>query len=121
MDRLCSSFSLRHFVRSSAMLIPGVSSIKRLDRPITPALSISFSHSSSFNWPVRRFWASTLDCSEKSRFTNCSLLISRLKIATVRSSLKAICWAIFSTNAVLPMDGRAAISTRSEGCRPAVR
>ena len=58
---------------------------------------------------------------ENIRFTSCSLLISRLKIAMVRFFLNATFLARFSISAVFPMEGRAAISIRSEGCSPAVR
>ena len=88
--------------------------------PIIPAPSISFAQSSSCRFPVRILWESTLDSRANRRFTSCSLLISRLKMATDRSFRKAIYWAIFSTNAVFPMDGLAATRIRSEGCRPEV-
>ena len=39
---------------------------------------------------------------------------------TVTSLRNAIYCAIFRTNAVFPMEGRAAISTRSDGCIPEV-
>ena len=64
--RSFSSLYFLHLERSSAILIPGVSSMIRLEFPTTPALSISFSHSASARLPVRRCWESTLDSMEKS-------------------------------------------------------
>ena len=47
-------------------------------------------------------------------------VLRRLNIATVTSLRNAIYWAILRTKAVFPIDGRAAISTRSEACIPEV-
>ena len=114
----CSSLYFRHFDLISEIEIPEVSSMIILELPIVPAPSISFSQSVSVRLPVLNTWASTWDSREKRRFTSCSLDISRLKIATARFWRNATCWAILSTNAVFPMEGRAAISTRSERWSP---
>ena len=118
--RLCSSLYFRHLDRISAILIPGVSSMIRLERPMISAPSTSFVQSSSFRLPVRIFCESTCDSIARSRFTSCSFDISRLNIATVTSLRNAIYCAMFRTNAVLPIEGRAAIKTRSDGCIPDV-
>ena len=110
---------LRHLVRSSATVIPGVSSIIRGHREISLEASITLSHPLSDRSPVRRFWLSTCDSMESRRFTSCSRDISREKIATVRP-FTAMLRAMFRMNAVLPMEGLAATSTRSEGCMPDV-
>ncbi len=102
------------------MLMPGVSSMIRLDLPICAALSINCSHSASDKLPVRRCWESTWDSMENRRFTSCSLDISRLNIATVLFCLNATYSATFRTNAVFPMEGLAATRIKSEGCSPAV-
>ena len=98
-----------------AMLMPGVSSIISLDLPMTPALSISRSHSWSFSWPVRSFCASTLDSRENIRLISCSFDISSEKIATCFPCRTPQFSAMFRTKAVFPMEGLAAIRIRSAG------
>ena len=94
--------------------------ISRLS-PILSALSMISAHSVSVRSPVRIFWASTWDCMAMILFTSCSFDISREKIPIHLFSLSEACSAMFRTSAVFPMEGRAAISIKSAGCRPAVR
>ena len=54
------------------------------------------------------------------RLINCSLDISRLKIAVVIFLFMQTFCAIFNTKAVFPIEGRAAIKIKSDGCKPAV-
>ena len=54
------------------------------------------------------------------RMNSCSFDISRLKKPTVMSVEVPTCCAMLSTKLVLPIDGRAATSIRSDGCRPDV-
>ncbi len=54
------------------------------------------------------------------RRNSCSFDISRLKMPTVMSVLVPTCCAMFSTRLVLPIDGRAAMITRSPACSPEV-
>ena len=54
------------------------------------------------------------------RLTSCTLLISSEKTAVGISRSTAICFAIESTKAVLPIAGRAAMITRSGLCQPDV-
>ena len=120
MLRPYSSFIFRHLDRSSVMDMPGVSSMIILELPMTPMPSTMASQSMSVRLPVRSFWESTLDSMASIRFTSCSLDISRLKIMQGRP-LRTATWSTrFKTNAVLPMEGLAAISTKSEGCMPEV-
>ena len=56
----------------------------------------------------------------KSYLGICSLGISMEKIRTLASAFRAEFMATFSAKAVLPIDGRAAMRIRSEGCRPVV-
>ncbi len=54
------------------------------------------------------------------RRNSCSFDISRLNTPTVMSVLVPTCWAMFSTRLVFPIDGRAAMMTRSAGWSPDV-
>ncbi len=54
------------------------------------------------------------------RATSCSFAISSEKMATGMLRLEAAFCATFSTNAVFPIDGRAAMMTSSEGWKPNV-
>ena len=54
------------------------------------------------------------------RIINCTEDISSEKNATPCSWSTAILRAIESTNAVLPIEGRAAMITRSDNCQPSV-
>ena len=115
-----SALYLRHLERSSPMLIPAESSMISPDSPIVLAPSIIPSHSFGDTLPLLIDFESTCDYMESNLLTNCSFDISSEKIATLFLSLKQTCWAMFRANAVLPIDGLAAISTRSDGCNPAV-
>ena len=102
------------------MEIPGVSSMISGDSPVNLALSISFTQSSSFKSPVRIAWESTLEFIARIRFTSWVRDISKLKIAVVTLLRNATNSAIFSTNAVFPIEGLAATRIKSARCRPAV-
>ena len=52
---------------------------------------------------------------------SCSRDISRLKKPMVISVFTPRCWAMFNTKAVFPIEGRAAMITRSDGWNPDVR
>ena len=83
-----------------------------------PALSMSFSQSSSFRFPVRRDWESTWDSREKRRFTSCSFDISRLKDGHRLAALEGGVLGDVQDKGVFPMEGLAATRMKSEGCRP---
>ena len=87
---------------------------------MTLAPSRRTSQSPSLKLPVRSIWESTLASMANSLFTSCSLLISRLNSATHLFFRSAMYSAIFSTKAVLPIEGLAAIRIRSEGWKPDV-
>jgi len=103
------------------MLIPGVSSITKADSPRITVLSVRSRHSWSSSCPVRIFCESTWEFMEIKRFASCTRDISRLNITVVMLFLIATFSAIFNTNAVFPIEGRAAIKIRSDFCNPAVR
>ena len=121
MEKPFSSMSLRHLVRISEMLMPGVSSIMMPELPMTPTPSTTESQSASEREPVLNFWASTPDSMDSRRLASCSLDISREKIRAFIRFFMATCCTMFRTKAVLPMDGRAATRIKSEGWKPAVR
>ena len=100
------------------MLIPGVSSIIIFELPIILADSTMLAHSLSVKSPIRIFCELTIEFCDKIRLTNCSLDISKLNIATGILCFTAIVSVRLSTNAVLPTEGLAAISIRSDGCSP---
>ena len=117
----CMSFSSLYFLhleRISVTDIPGVSSMIIGEAATVPALSIRRSQSPDCRRPVRISWASTLDSMASIRLTSCSWDISRLKITVGIWFFTQICWTRFRANAVLPIDGLAAIRIRSEGCSP---
>ena len=120
MERPNSILNFLHLLRSSPIEIPGVSSMISFELPILPAPSIRFSQSASCRLPVRSFWASTLDSRANRRLTSCSFDISSENMAAHKCSWMVMCWAKLRTKAVLPIEGRAAIRIRSEGCKPAV-
>lgn len=57
---------------------------------------------------------------DSKRFTNCTLFISSEKKATGTRLSMAIFLARLRANEVLPIAGRPAMMTRSDGCQPAV-
>ncbi len=80
-----------------------------------PAAPVSFGQSAFPKKPDRSLCASTRASEHNIRSTNCSLDISKLKMATVsRFSIAAYC-AMDKANAVLPMDGRPARIIKSDG------
>ena len=116
--RLFSILYFLHFERSSAIEIPGVSSIISCDFAMLSAPSMSLPQSLESRRPLRILSASTVDSRLSIRLTSCTLDISRLNTAVVMPCLIATFSATFKTNAVLPIDGRAATSTKSDGCKP---
>ena len=70
--------------------------------------------------PVISRCASMRATDVSSRMNNCSRDISRLKKPTVRPSFMRACSAMFSTRLVFPIDGRAAMITRSPAWSPRV-
>ena len=113
-------FSRRAFARSSRMLRPAVSSMKiRLSASFEAAL-VSCGKSRSDRKPSRIFDMLTRAREHSSRCTSDCALISRLKTATGCLPSTATCSAMFMASAVLPIEGRAAITIISEPCRPLV-
>ena len=111
-------FNFLHFERRSATVIAELSSTKIGASAITSVLSMILSHSSSTSCPVWIFWEFTRESRAIIRVTSCSFDISRLKIATGILFFTATWCAILSTNAVLPIAGRAATRINSDPCRP---
>ena len=62
----------------------------RFDLPMAPALSISFSHSTSDRLPVRRCWESTLDSMEKRRFTSSANIKHYANIVAEKATLRRL-------------------------------
>ena len=85
-----------------------------------PTEAVSFCQSSSLSAPVRILCWSSRPSDPSMRITSCVPLISMLNIAAGIFSTSATCSATFSANAVLPMLGRPATTTRSPGCKPEV-
>ena len=75
-------------------------------------------HCCSVSCPVRSPCPGTSAARERSLEVSCSLDISRENIATVLCSVIAAFRAMFRAMLVLPMPGRAAISTSSDLLRP---
>lgn len=73
--------------------------------------------SSSVNLPVRIFQESTARRAQNMRSTSCSLDISR-EITPIVLPALATFWAMLRARDVLPIDGRAARTIRSDGWRP---
>ena len=92
-----------------------------LELPIVPMPSTTASQSESVSVPVRSFWESTFDSIDSIRLTSCSFDISRLNTMQGSPFLTATCSTTFRTNAVLPIEGRAAIKIKSDGWNPDVR
>ena len=99
----------------SAIDIPGVASIISFDLAILSAPSISLPQSLESSRPFLSLSASTDDSSESIRLTSCTSDISRLNTAVVMPCFIATFSATLSTKAVLPIDGLAATSTKSDG------
>ena len=77
-------------------------------------------HWSGVSWPLRTSRESRPLSPTIRRIINCSALISSEKNATPFSKSTATLRASDSTKAVLPIDGRAAMIIRSDGCQPSV-
>ena len=80
-----------------------------------PAAFCSSSQSLLPMVPVFMAWMSTWACEPSIRCTSCSDDISRLKISTAALRPPPPNWAMFSANAVFPMEGRAATMFRLPG------
>ena len=104
----------------SGTVIPGVPSRynSALER-MSPA-SISRTHSSVLNLPVRKVVPEISASIDSNREASCSDDISSEKKATRRLHLTDTCLAIFSAKLVLPIPGRAANKIRSERFRPVI-
>ena len=76
------------------------------------------SRSSSMPW--RRRCESTRASEVSMRMKSCSFDISRLNTPTTLPCSRAAFCAMLMTKDVLPIDGRAAMITRSLGCMPEV-
>ena len=125
--------SRRQRVRMADSVIAGVSSISSGSEPMS---RLTWTNLSKSFWPIspRRMRSpDTRASSESSRIASCSELISSEKIATVpfglasgsmaraaSSRLLAAPNAILVASAVLPMPGRPARISRSDGCSPPV-
>ena len=117
--------SPRFFIRRSFALICctlmlAVSSMYMGSPLRTPALVASRTQSSLVRKPLRSFWESTSASEESIRVASCSLDISSEKIATSLPLCRATLVAMFRAKEVLPIPGRAAISSRSDLFRPEV-
>ena len=106
--------------RISSTPIDGVSSMKIFASLSVPIACDSRPQSRSPRNPPRSRCASMRASPVSMRRNSCSFDISRLKTPTVMSVLVPTCCAMFSTRLVFPIDGRAAMMTRSDGCRPDV-
>jgi len=104
-----------HFERSSEIEIPGVSSIIRCDFAILSAPSINLPQSLESRRPFLNLSASTVDSRLSILFTSWTFDISNENIAVVIPCFIATFSATFNTNAVLPIEGLAATSTKSDG------
>ena len=83
------------------------------------AVSMCF-HCSGVRSPLRTLRESSSDSATTKRIISCWALISSEKNATPFSKSTATFRASESTKAVLPIDGRAAMMIRSDGCHPSV-
>ncbi len=106
--------TLRSFAFISVTLSPEVSSISISQSARRELASAIFSHDSSESLPERSSLLLTSASLESIRETSCSALISRENTQTFFFVLCATFVAILSANDVLPIPGRAPISTRSE-------
>ena len=81
---------------------------------------VSFCMSSLPRKPVRSLCESTWACEASMRMSSASFDISREKTPTTLPSRMAAFSAMFMASAVLPIEGRAAMMTRSLGWKPLV-
>ena len=83
-------------------------------------LTLSCSHSCFSNFPVLNFSEDNPVSLEIKRVISCTEDISKEKKATGILLFTATLRAIVSVKAVLPIPGRAATITKSDGCQPEV-
>ena len=106
-------FTRRSFAFMAVMVCPVVSSISMSHSAISAAACASFVQSSSVRLPLRRALLSTIASLESIRVTSWSDDISSEKMQTAFFVDFATLVPMFSANEVLPIPGRAPISTRS--------
>ena len=94
--------------------------MKSPDLPKRVPLSVIFWKSSPVTLPLLKLEASTLACMAMSLLASCAAPISSEKMPTPFFPLRAMCSAMFSANAVLPIEGLAAIRMKSEFWKPEV-
>ena len=115
------AFKRRHFARNSKMESAGVSSTK-MGASKSPLIFVcNCCHSCGSNLPRRILSASISASAEIIRFTNCTALISSEKSATAWPWSTAAFRQAETTNAVLPIPGRAAMIINSCFCQPEVK
>ncbi|MNE45155.1 hypothetical protein D3C80_1394270 [compost metagenome] len=114
------AFSLLHLALNSNMLSAGVSSINSGASVKPPILLCSCCHSHSCRLPFLIFSCSISASPEIKRFTSCTEDISKENTTAGRWNCTLAFLAQVNTKAVLPIAGRAAIITKSEGCHPPV-
>ena len=103
------------------MFMPALSSMYiPADSESSPDAIASFDQSSSLISPFATFSLSTIAWEHRILFAHCSFDISKLNTTTGVFALTAAYVAIFKANAVLPIAGLAAISTKSDLWNPAV-
>ena len=117
---MCWAISRRHLARSSKMEIAGVSSIKIGAWTSFFILVSSCFHSSSLRRPFLILSPGISVSEIINLFTSCIDDISHENIATCFPWSIAIFLAIERANAVLPIEGRAAMITSSAFCQPDV-
>ena len=110
----------RALARSCKIESPEESSINSGAFASLPAAPVSFGKSRSARNPSRMFRKFTRDREQSMRNTSDSEVISRLNTPTGSFCSIATCSAIFMASDVLPMLGRAAITTISPPCKPLV-
>ncbi len=106
--------------RTSIAFRAGVSSIRIGASDSRPSAAESFSQSSAARRPVRSLCWSSRPTEPIIRSASCDAPISIENTATGSFASSATCSAMLSASAVLPIDGRPAMITRSPGCSPDV-
>src|SRR5208282_1885110 len=102
------------------MEMAGVSSMNIGAFDSRPAALVSKGQSDGERNPVRTLCASTWACEHSMRWTNCSLDISREKIATGTLCPRQAFSAMDTAKALFPIDGRPAMMIKSDFCKPEV-
>ncbi len=113
-SRPCSAWRRRAFARSSAIEPLIESSMKILDWLSSSIIEPTRAKSSSVKRPVLIFHESTARSEQNMRSTSCSLDISS-DMTPTDLSVFATFWAMLRAREVLPIEGRAARTTRSAG------